>query len=281
MTREAESKILERLEEWEQRDGQLPEFVGLYRQLVRIQSEAKSRFAVPKLSLSADTISERCSQGVPLLSFQELSPHWAQLENLVQEVIPLVTDDSPDPTNEAQGLRNIASNTALLEEVVRVWYDGSSLTTIAAAQHVDDQLLTFVVGSALKPLLSAYCEVLWPLVNQESWRRRYCPICGGKPDFAFLDRERGARWLLCLRCDAEWLFQRLECPYCGNQKQASLSYFTDDRGLYRLYVCEECRGYIKAIDLRRTQSDVLLSLERILTLDMDRQAQEAGYKKVV
>ncbi|MBA7684396.1 Protein FdhE [subsurface metagenome] len=74
------------------------------------------------------------------------------------------------------------------------------------------------------------------------------------------------------------LFQRLECPYCGNQNQAALAYFTDDEGLYRLYVCEQCHTYIKAVDLRRTESQVLLPLERVMTLDMDREGQEKGYK---
>jgi len=280
MRREEEGKILKRLDEWEQEEGQLPQLIEVYRRLLIIQREARSRIDVPKLSLS-DTVQERSSQGIPLLSFHELMLDWEQVGNLVLEITDLVTEDSPDAQNEVQALRDIACNASLLEEVVRVWYEGSSLAAIAAAQHVDDQLLSFVLGTTLKPFLSAYSEVLLPLIEQASWHRRYCPICGGKPDFAFLDRERGARWLLCSRCDAEWLFLRLGCPYCENQKQTSLAYFTNDEGRYRLFVCEECQSYIKAIDMRRAQADVLLSLERVLTLDIDRQAQEAGYKKVV
>ena len=58
---------------------------------------------------------------------------------------------------------------------------------------------------------------------------------------------------MCSKCAAEWLFQRLECPYCGTQDQNTLAYFTDDKGLYRLYICEHCRHYLKAIDLRQTR----------------------------
>jgi FdhE protein len=90
--------------------------------------------------------------------------------------------------------------------------------------------------------------------------------------------EEGARWLVCGRCDAEWRFQRLECPFCGTRDQGNLAYFSGGQGLYRLYVCEECKGYIKAIDLRHSQSEVLLPLEWIGTLDMDRQACELGYR---
>lgn len=107
--------------------------------------------------------------------------------------------------------------------------------------------------------------------------RRYCPICGGKADFAFLESEMGTRWLCFPRCDAQWVLQRLECRYGATQNQDSLACLTDDEGLYRLYVCEECRRCIKAIDLRCTESDVSLFVECIIKPDIDKQAQEAGY----
>ena len=60
--------------------------------------------------------------------------------------------------------------------------------------------------------------------------------------------------------------------------EGSLAYFADDKGGYRLYVCEQCHKYIKAIDLRHADPEVSLPLERVLTLDMDRQGQEKGYQ---
>ena len=83
--------------------------------------------------------------------------------------------------------------------------------------------------------------------------------------------------MICSRCDAEWLFQRLQCPYCGTTDQNALSYFTAGDELYRLYVCEQCKHYLKTVDLRQAKSEALMPLERLLTLDMDRQAQEQGY----
>ena len=58
-------------------------------------------------------------------------------------------------------------------------------------------------------------------------------------------------------------------------------YFTDDEGLYRLYVCERCHHYLKAIDLRHAGREVLFQLERFLTLDIDHQAREKGYTPCV
>ena len=66
--------------------------------------------------------------------------------------------------------------------------------------------------------------------------------------------------------------------YCGNQDQNTLAYFIDDKGLYCQYVCEQRHTYIKTIDLRRAESDVLLTPERMVTLDIDKQGQEKGYQ---
>ena len=278
MASETEAKMLQRLDELEQREGELPSFVQLYRQVLRLQAEARSRFTAPKPKLAEDVISSRLNQGIPLLSFEDLSLDWAQVRGLFQEIIRSVAKDSPDTSKEVKTLGNILSKKAVLEEVVRAWYEGSSLIPIATRHSVDNESLGLVVAAVVKPFLTTHSEALLPKVDQESWRRRYCPICGGRPDFAYLDEERGARWLLCSRCDAEWLFQRLECPYCGCQDQNALTYFTDDEGLYRLYVCEQCKRYLKAVDLRQAKSEVLLPLERLLTFEFDIQAREDGYR---
>lgn len=273
-----EAKMLQKLDELGRGEGKLPSFVQLYCQLLRLQSEVRSRFTTPKPKLAEDVISERLTQGIPLLSFEDLSLDWAQVQALLQEIIRSVAKDSPDVSTEVKTLGNILSEKVVLEEVVKAWYKGSSLVPIATRHSIDSELLGLVVAAVVKPFLSAHSEVLLPKVDQESWRRRYCPICGGRPDFAYLDEERGARWLLCSRCDAEWLFQRLECPYCGCQDQDALAYFTDDEGLYRLYVCEQCKRYLKVVDLRQAKSEVLLPLERLLTFEFDIQAGEDGYR---
>lgn len=283
MVSKNEAQILQKLAKWEQQAGELPGLAGLYRELLVIQSKAKKELIASRQSpfdsiISQTTINERLAQGSPLLSFSDLSLDWERVKAVFEDVGKVVAKYSPDLSGEIESLKKITSVSPLLQRVVKEWFQGSSLDSIAQANGVDTELLSFVVQTTLKVYLSLYSEALQPKVSQELWLRQYCPICGGKPDFAYLDKERGARWLLCSRCDAEWLFLRLACPYCGSQNQDTLAYFTDDEGLYRLYVCEQCRTYIKAIDLRHTEAEVLLPLERVLTLDMDSQGQEKGYR---
>ncbi len=277
MTTGTDSKIVKRLEEWEGKEGSLPKSLEFYRRLLCIQSEAKLRIGVPKLGLSEEVIGNRIRYGSPLLGFDDLSIDWSLLRNIFEEVTTLFASYSEVLGEVSKNLEDSSSSLALLKKATRAWFEGAQLPPRMAVSGVNEALLELMLHAALRPFLSSHCEALLTFVNQEEWRRGYCPICGGNPDFAFLDTERGARWLLCSRCDAEWLFQRLECPYCGSQDQGALAYFTDDEGLYRLYVCERCRHYLKAIDLRCAKSEVLLPLERFLTLDIDTQAHKDGY----
>lgn len=267
MTGEVDSKILIALGEWEKKEGVLPRPLALYRELLGIQSEAKSGIHVTALSGAA--ISARMGQGRPLLEFDDLAIDWVLFRRILERVASVLAREGLDVGD----LKNCSPE--LLESATRASYEGDWLPSEKAAESAD--LFKFALNTALQPFLSACAGALIGFVDQERWRRGFCPICGGSPDLAFLDKERGARWLLCSRCDTRWLFQRIECPVCGTQDQNALAYFTEDKGLYRLYVCDKCKCYLKAIDLRQTENEVLLPLERFFTLDLDAQARDKGY----
>ncbi len=270
------NKTLEKIDEWGEHTEAPPELVEFYRRLLQIQTKARRRVGVPKVSLSAETVAGRLGQGRPLLVFRELDLDWARLRRFLREVASvfaaypgLFQSALPEPAELFKG--------SLLKRAFRVWFEGKKLPPAAVPAGVSQHLLDDIIQAALWPFLAGYAKALIGLVNQESWRRGYCPVCGGRPDIAFLDRERGSRWLVCGRCDAQWLYQRLECPFCGNQAQKDLAYYTDDSGLYRLYVCEQCRQYLKTIDLRQIDEEVIINLERLFTLSLDAQAREQGY----
>lgn len=270
-------KMLKKLEGWTEKVEASPELVEFYRRLLRIQSIAERRVGMPQLDLNSEDISDRLDQGLPLIGFDELDLDWSLLQATFVKVTSAFAKHPKLFAPVPKSLVEIGGHHHYLKEAVRAWYKMTRLPTAVVPDGVDKCLLEDIIQATLKPFLVGYSKALLSSVNQERWRRGYCPICGGSPDFAFLDKKYGARWLLCSRCDTEWLFQRLECPYCGTRDQNALSYFTDDKGLYRLYVCENCKHYLKTIDLREAASEVLLPLERLYTLDIDRQAEENGY----
>ena len=260
MGRETDRRVLETLDEWEK--DSLPAPVELHARLIRIQTEAKATIDVHSHGQSRETISERLRSGVPALAFDDLQLDWAKVESLFARALSVIGEYvATGAIGEARPLPQMA----------RAWYEGDPVPD-------EEGPLYLGLCTAIAPFLAKQAEELLPSVDQGLWRRGYCPICGGTPHLAVLRGDEGARELLCSRCGSEWRFQRLECPFCGTREQRRLAYFSDESGLHRLYVCEECKGYIKAVDLRKSGSEVLLPLEWIGTLDMDRQAQDMGYR---
>ncbi len=269
-------RTLKKLEGWTGKVEAPPELTDFYLRLLRIQSIAERRVGIPRLDLNSAAISDRLEHGLPLIRFDELDLDWPLLQATFVEVTSAFAKHpdlfGPVPSNlvETEGHH-------YLKEAVRAWYEMTKLATAVVPLGVNERLLEAIIQATLKPFLTGYSKALLSSVNQEHWRRSYCPICGGSPDFAFLNKETGARWLLCSRCDTEWLFQRLECPYCGNQNQNTLAYFTGNDGLYRLYICNQCKQYLKTIDLRQAKEEIEIPLERLFTLGIDIQAREYGY----
>ena len=278
VTNKIDSRIMEGLRTLEKGEDEFSRLARVYRELVQIQMDAKSKARVIRPGLSEHVVRERLREGIPLLLFEDFHPDWNQVQAILNQVVDRAAADTDVPAETNDALRALGSDPVLLREAAETWYRGLPLNRFSLTRPVDVELLTSVLGATLKPFLSAYAELLLPDFEQESWRRNVCPICGGKPDFTSL-KEGGTRWLFCSRCDAEWLFWRMECPCCGTRDQEALAYFTGEEqpGLYRLYVCEKCRTYIKGMDSRLSDADVLLPLERVRTLELDRQAQEKGY----
>src|SRR4030043_218076 len=100
-------------------------------------------------------------------------------------------------------------------------------------------------GSPLPSPNTGGARDLAPLVDDAGWYRGYCPVCGGEPDMAALGKGSGRRRLLCSRCDSEWTFRRLGCPFCGDEEAGKQVHYPSDDHVYRLSVCEDCRRYVK------------------------------------
>ncbi len=161
---------------------------------------------------------------------------------------------------------------ALVADYLAEGHSGS-----AESIGLDGTLLDFVLNNTLHPFLRAQAAALEPWFDEGLWFRGYCPACGGQPDLAVFERGTGARSLLCSRCDTEWAFKRLACPFCGNEDPSQLSYYPTKDKRYRLDVCEVCKGYLKTLDCREDWSQVSLPAERVLTVGLDLAAASEGY----
>jgi formate dehydrogenase maturation protein FdhE len=109
-----------------------------------------------------------------------------------------------------------------------------------------------------------------------------CPLCGGKPAVGVLRSEGdGAKKsLICMLCAHEWLFRRIYCPACGEEREPQMAYYSAPEIAHvRVDVCDTCHTYLKSIDLTKTGLAVAI-VDELATIPLDLWAREHGYEKL-
>jgi len=267
-------EILKGLEKEREKKPALAETIDLHRALLLAQ--AGVQVPLPHLELGAEEVRALLSEGSPLLKPEELKVDWEVFAQLCEEICGIASRHRLELGEELGKIRAFLGNHPDKRSPVVHYLRDESLER-AEETGLNGELLAFVLNNSLHPFLRAYAQVLAPLIDDRLWYRGRCPICGGQPDLALLEAEMGGRHLLCSRCDSQWLFRRLECPFCSNTEPNKLIYYPSEDEVYRLYVCQVCNRYLKTIDMRRATSKVIPPVERIITVAMDVAAREAGY----
>ena len=267
--------VLKKLEEWQREQAVSSSFLESYKDLLAIQAWAEERISIETPGLSRRAAKRRLDDGSPMLKFDDFKVDWDLANEVFKKVIALFSS-SPELSGEVPAF--LASPDFRLQKgMAMTWFNGTEMPEAASEEGMNGNVMKAIIHATLKPFLAAYSNALIKNVETDNWRKGYCPVCGGAPDISFIEEEAGERWLMCSRCDAQWRFQRLECPSCGNKDHKTLSYFSDETEVYRLYVCDKCHTYLKAVDMKKAGKNVCLPVERLLTFDMDVQGQQKGY----
>jgi FdhE protein len=265
--------ILQELEEAGVQNPDLSAFYEFHRALVRVLGQAEEQISGTLELVDREALRARQLQGLPLLSFAQLPVEAERFAEWVSAVARVLSDYDPELAEQT-----VPESPAECLALARQRFEEGQAGSEQSEAQGKFTLAQASVDLALRPYLAWAAEQVWSHVDQERWKRSYCPVCGGAPDFAALDKESGARQLLCSRCSSQWNYRRLGCPFCDTTDHTKLMYYPSEDGIYRLYVCQECRHYLKTIDLREIARAVLLPVERITTVAMDVAAQQEGYR---
>lgn len=265
-------QTLQVLAEAANQDQKLTDYYEFHRNLLEILHQAKADVRATLKMVDQRALTARVDQGLPLVSFDQLPVNESDFGQLVGTVVELLIDYDPDAWQETPS-ESIDDSLVL----ARRRFDENQAGHNGPGDGEMPSVVQMAVDLALKPYLEWAAEQVLEHVDREGWNRPYCPVCGGAPDFAALEAETGRRLLLCSRCNAQWPFARVRCPFCETTDHKKLAYYPGENGVYRLYVCQACRRYLKAIDLRQVERDVVLPAERITTVAMDAAAQSQGY----
>ena len=267
-------QVMEALAQARTQNPELADFYEFHQKVFRLQHEAKVQIAATLEMLDQEVLRARVRQGLPQLSFAQLPLEAKGFSRLATEIAQALGQYDPELAAGTDGLEEID----WLSLAGRRFEQGMVNEGEEDPEEAEMGLVEVAVDLALQPYLEWAAEQVMPHVDQESWKRGCCPVCGGAPDFAALVEETGARHLVCSRCRSQWLYKRLQCPFCNNTDHTKLLYYPSEDEVYRLYLCQVCKRYLKAIDLRQATHRVVLAVEPLLTAAMDLAAQEQGYK---
>jgi FdhE protein len=132
-------------------------------------------------------------------------------------------------------------------------------------------------------LLQPYAESLASRGNvQAEADGRTCPFCSSWPVAGVLrgEGDGAKRWLLCALCSTEWPFRRVLCWNCGEENKDKLPiYKADGFHSIRVDACDNCRVYLKSVDLTKDGRAVPM-VDEIAGVALDIWAEENGYSKL-
>jgi formate dehydrogenase accessory protein FdhE len=226
-----------------------------------------------------DTASSRLRAGCPL----DLNPDLdtEHVVELLRRMSHTLVDVSPELRTFAVALEDSLDHfLADASETVRkddVW--GLRDRLVHETQLKQD-LATLLFCSALSCLYRRWLQPTAEAVRTDLWEKGSCPICGEKPHFGMLRHEDGAKVLECWLCGTNWLHTRIKCPFCDNENQDDLGYFTvGDQEICRVTYCLRCHSYLKIFDARRLDSKrrTILAVHNLATLSHDLLARQEGF----
>jgi len=276
-------KMTDRLKQLRQEKSELEEILSFYAKVLAAQQEMQERISVTEPDLPEDTAKLKIEEGFPLVAREYFQVDKEISALLFQNLCQLSLKENPVLASAGKNLLEaMASERLDFDNLVDAIVQNETEIIKTAANDLD---LAFPVLQALtkmsiQPSLFVTAAAAAGQTAMDTWRYGYCPICGGLPAMAALVGEEGKREALCSFCGHFWQLPRLGCPFCDTDRQEVLRYFYGEgEDQYRVYVCEECRGYLKVLDTRKGGDPRGLAVDDVATAHLDLLAEEEGYQR--
>ena len=271
-----DEELLAALEEERKKNPDLAQAIDLHHEVISTRGKVEAQ--ATGVESDAQEVATAIDQRVPLIERWALGWDEDSVTRLGAQICDIVARHRQELASQLEEIRSLLTEEPDQTQSIVTSYLREGKVDLPGHPDLDQELLSFVLVNALHPFLQAHAAVLIPLIKDEKWYQKVCPVCGGEPDFGYLEKEVGGLRLLCSRCDTLWTYKRGECTFCGNSDKDSFFYYLGDDEVFRLYVCDKCKRYLKVLDGRQTARKPLLPLQRIITLGMDLSARQEGYR---
>jgi formate dehydrogenase accessory protein FdhE len=207
-----------------------------------------------------------------------LLPHFPAFLSLIQEI-------APTPLAQTAASLEQLGPAGWQQAIEHFWHCDLELAATESDDEVTDgRGVTYADRILAWIFLQPYAEYLADhreIAIMEGTPST-CPLCGGKPAVGVL-RSQGdgaQKSLICALCAHEWIFRRLYCPACGEEREPQMAFYSAPEIAHvRVDVCDSCHTYLKSIDLTKTGLAIPV-VDEIAMLPLDLWAREHGYEKL-
>jgi FdhE protein len=271
------SKSLETIEKYKHMSPHYEELLEILEEILILREEYRRKLKQDVFSVDETHIDMKMSGGLPLIDFTQNNFDLSQPRQYFFKLLEIAKKRSPDETDKI--LKDLDQGSLDYESMVRDSFVREPEEQTPEEEERIFDLLGLFVEESLRPALEMVAEKYHDVIVKSEWAEGYCPVCSKEPKIAELREEEGFRYLYCNQCGFEWNYLRIKCPFCGNEDQQELAYFTiEGEEKYRVDVCNNCKRYIKTVDFRKTTEKANLDVEDIATLHLDILASEEGYE---
>ncbi len=256
------------------------EMLDFYGPLFMTQESSKNQIDIEPIRISDQELSVKIKEKFPLINSAEFAIDIESSKKLFVSICEAATKTKAAMSATAGKILASIDATLDLETLFTSILKESDepFEKAAKALSVEKNVLTFITYSSIKPSVTLCAEQLSVyLKQQDPWQKGYCPICGSSPVLSMLEGE-GERSLICSFCWHKWPAKRVFCPHCDTTDSNILNYFfSENEKEYRVYTCENCKKYIKTIDMKNSERRIYPPLEHVVTMHLDMKANEMGF----
>ena len=249
----------------------------MYGGIMEAQQSALETASCPLEPLSDEERESRLVSGEPLLDPLALEIDGAAYRRVMTDICQAVGVNTPGGFKLAEELlawKGLSDER--VDQTRDAVLEGKDLRfePSGGASEEDLELLRDLLWEGLAPFYRICGRILAAGIDQSLWQRGYCPVCGGAPLIGKFREDDGLWVVECSFCHTLWNIQRTGCPFC-DKSQGSLDflYLEGDRARRANY-CKSCRKYVKTIDARDGDENLMLPFENIVTAYVDIAAKQ-------
>lgn len=258
---------------------QYGELLDILEEILILREEYRRRIQKEVFAVEKRLIRAKIEGGFPLVDFSFTDYDLSESQEYFLELLKIAEKRAPGETRKMAS--KIAAGEVLFNDLIYESFNQAPEEN--EAEKTDEEasfdLVELFIEESLRPALEVVAAGYGDIVAKLGWHEGYCPICGREPKIGEIRGEAENRYLFCNQCGFEWQYETIKCPFCGNEEQQTLAYFTiEGDEHYRVDVCNKCKRYIKMVDFRHTNKKVDLDVEDIATLHLDMLANDEGYE---